>query len=100
MAGSFPTAWSFDGVATSAHLSSRSGLSASTGQYLPRSPAVPAQQSQLAFGRFGVPGSYPPNVIGAVAERCRNIGLSAQPSICSKIIEFVAMVAVMGKNVC
>jgi hypothetical protein len=38
---------------------------------------VGGQRPQLAFGRFGLAGSYPPSVIRVVAERCRYIGLSA-----------------------
>jgi hypothetical protein len=71
-------------------------LSASTGQYLRVGSAVAVQRPQLASGWFGRAGSYPLSAIRAVAECCRSIRLTARPSICSKIMEFVIMVAVTG----
>jgi hypothetical protein len=82
-----------------AELSSRPVYPHLPASICPIALAVPWQRSQPAVGRFALVDSYPLSVIGAVAECCRHIGLSARPSICSKIIEFVVMVAVMGTNV-
>jgi hypothetical protein len=69
-------------------------LSASTGQYLRDRSAVAEQRPQLASWWLGLAGSYPLSVIRAVAECRRHIRLTARTSICSKILEFVIMVAV------
>jgi hypothetical protein len=92
----FPIARSSDGVTAAAPAVLSIGLSPSTGQYLRDRPAVPVQRPELASGWFGLAGSYPLSGIRAVAECCGHIRLTARPSICSKIIEFVIMVAVMG----